>query len=102
MVQREWCKAPVVLLRDPNYYKLSPAFQGVFWNLLLFSLRESDIPGMFLDEAGERLTAEQIAFRAAHDPAEFKFIQEAIPELRRAGLLTFSQEQGFEVSRYID
>jgi len=99
---REWCKAPTELLGDARYTKLAMAHQGAYWSLLLFSLRESFIPGMFLDGDGEPLSAELICFRAAKSPEEYAALQDALPELRRTGLYTFTQDEGFAIALYVE
>ena len=99
---REWCKAPASIRRDAEYYTLPLEYQGAYWNLLLYSLSESDIPGLFLDSRGEPLEANDIAFAAARNEAECAALKNAIPALRRAHLITWTRDEGFEITRYMD
>lgn len=58
---RRWMMALPEDLDDPRIHRLSLEERGVWWGLLLYSLRASKIPGRFIHPYDEPMSVEDIA-----------------------------------------
>lgn len=98
---RDWCRAQGFLFDDSRFYRLSFEQQGVWWSLLLFSMKKSRIPGWFIDQGTRHpLTDAEIAYAVARSVERIDDVRAAIAELRRAGWLDFTQRDGFSIAGY--
>lgn len=100
---RDWCKAPVDLMDDDDFRRLSFEAQGVYLNLLLFSLRESQIPGYFLSKrTGVPMREDEIAYDLAGSVERIEVVKSAITQLKRAKVLLHSAADGLSIPEYED
>jgi hypothetical protein len=64
--------------------RLTLEHQAVFWRLLFWSVRESFVPGMFVD-VDAALRPRDVAFRVSRDLDEMVIIEQAISVLLEGG-----------------
>lgn len=100
---RDFAKADGTLFANSKFRALTFEEQGIWWSLLLYSMRESAIPGWFLDrETGRELRDEEIVYAVAGGLDRIDTVRQALQSLRRADWLRFSPREGWIIPGYAD
>lgn len=103
---RDFVKAPGIVFTDSTFKRLSFEQQGVWWSLLLYSMRESQTPGWFLDKTtGAPMRDEEIVYSVAGAVDRIDVVRGAMQALRKAGpdkWLQFMPGEGWSIPGYAD
>jgi len=103
---RDFAKAQSYLFTDSTFRRLSFETQGVWWALLLYSMRESAIPGWFLDKStAAPMTEDEIVYAVAGSIDRLDAVRDGIAALKRCGpdkWLMFTPSDGFEIPKYAE
>src|SRR3990167_2762799 len=95
---RDWCKAQGFMLDDSTFNRLPFDVQGVWWSLLLLSMRRSKIPGWFLDQGtGQPLRDDDIAYELARTVDRIDQVKAAMQALRKAEHLAYLPRDGWSI-----
>lgn len=103
---RDFCKAPASHFSDSTFRRLSFEQQGVWWSLLIYSMRESETPGWFLDKTTALpMRDDEIAYAVAGSVDRIDVVRSAMQALRKLGpekWLHYVPGDGWSIPGYAD